>query len=124
MFSKKHPKLEVVIGTESVFRGELTAKGTIRIDGVFEGNVSADCVIIGESGGVTGDLVVSSLIVGGMVKGNVRASDSVEIQTKGEVNGDIYTVRLCIAEGAVFEGRSSMQNNREIEYRPAEVMVS
>ena len=123
MFGHKHPKLEVVIGSESVFRGELTSKGTIRIDGTFEGNISADCVVLGESGNITGDLQVNVLIAGGKLRGNVRAADHVEIQAKGEVYGDIYTVRFSVAEGAVFEGRSSMQKNRELEYRTAEVTV-
>ena len=123
MFGHKHPKLEVVIGSESVFRGELTSKGTIRIDGTFEGNISADCVVLGESGSITGDLQVKVLIAGGKLRGNVRAADHVEIQAKGEVYGDIYTVRFSVAEGAVFEGRSSMQKNRELEYRTAEVTV-
>jgi cytoskeletal protein CcmA (bactofilin family) len=124
MFGSKHPKLEVVIGAESVFRGEMTSKGTVRIDGVFEGNITADCLILGESGSMTGDVQVNGLIVGGKLRGNVRASDHVEIQPKGEVYGDIYSVRLSIAEGAVFEGRSSMQKNRELEYRTAEVTVA
>lgn len=119
MFSKKTPRLEVIIGQETVFRGELTSKGTVRIDGDFEGNISADCLIIGESGMLTGDVVVKDLNVGGKLIGNVRASGTVEIQPKGEVNGDIYAARLAVSEGAVFEGRSSMQKNREIEYVPA-----
>jgi cytoskeletal protein CcmA (bactofilin family) len=124
MFGSKHPKLEVVIGAESVFRGEMTSKGTVRLDGVFEGNITADCLILGESGSMTGDVQVNGLIAGGKLRGNVRASDHVEIQPKGEVYGDIYSVRLSIAEGAVFEGRSSMQKNRELEYRTAEVTVA
>ena len=123
MFGAKHPKLEVVIGPDTVFRGELTSKGTVRIDGTFEGNISADCVVLGESGNITGDLQVNVLIAGGKLRGNVRAVDHVEIQSKGEVLGDIYAVRLSVAEGAVFEGRSSMQKNRELEYRTAEVTV-
>jgi cytoskeletal protein CcmA (bactofilin family) len=121
MFSRKHPKLEVVIGPDSVFKGELSSQGTVRIDGRFEGNIAADCVIIGETGAMLGDVVSKVLIAGGKLNGNVRASDSVEIQPKGEVYGDIIATRLAVAEGAVFEGRSSMQKNREIEYRPAEV---
>lgn len=124
MFStKKHPKLEVIIGAESVFRGGLISKGTIRLDGGFEGNISADCVIIGESGKVIGDITGKDLIIGGKINGNVRVTESVEIQPKGEVYGDIYTVRLTVAEGAVFEGRSCMQkNNPEVEYVPAEAV--
>ncbi len=123
MFSKKHPKLDVVIGPESVFKGELTSQGTVRIDGRFEGNIAADCVIIGESGAIVGDVTSKALIAGGKLNGNVRASDSVEIQPKGEVYGDIAASRLAVAEGAVFEGRSMMQKNREIEYKPAEVAL-
>ncbi len=121
MFSKKHPKLDVVIGPDSVFKGELSSQGTVRIDGRFEGNISADCVIIGETGAMLGDVASKALIAGGKLNGNIRASDSVEIQPKGEVYGDIVACRLAVAEGAVFEGRSSMQKNREIEYKPAEV---
>ena len=121
---KKHSRMEVIIGAESVFRGELTSKGTVRVDGCFEGNVSADCVIIGESGKVVGDITGKELIIGGKITGNSRGTESVEIQPKGEVYGDIYTVRLTVAEGAVFEGRSCAQkNNRELEYIPAEASV-
>jgi len=124
MFSKKHPKLEVVIGAESVFRGELMSKGTVRVDGGFEGTISADCVIVGESGRVMGDITGKELIIGGRITGNVRVTDSVEIQPRGEVHGDIYTVRMMIAEGAVFEGRSYMQkNNTELAYVPVEALA-
>jgi cytoskeletal protein CcmA (bactofilin family) len=119
MFSKKTPRLEVIIGPETVFRGELTSKGTVRIDGGFEGNIFADCLIIGESGVLTGDVVAKDMNIGGKMTGNVRASGTVEIQPKGEVYGDISAASLAVSEGAVFEGRSSMQKNREIEYVPA-----
>ena len=125
MFGSKHPKLDVVIGPESQFRGEMTAKGTVKIDGTLEGNIVADCLILGETGSIVGDLQVSVLVAGGKIRGNVRAADHVEIQAKGEIYGDIHTPRLSVAEGAVFEGRSTMQRSRaEIEYRPAEVTVA
>ena len=126
MFSgKKHPKLEVVIGSESVVRGELTSKGTVRIDGGFEGTISADCTIIGESGRVVGDITGKQLIIGGKITGNIRVTELVEIQPKGEVYGDIYTLRLTMAEGGVFEGRSScmQKNSQELEYVPAEASM-
>jgi len=120
--SKKHPKLEVVIGNETVIKGEIVSKGTVRIDGRFEGNVAADCVIVGESGTILGDVTAKSLLAAGRISGNVHSSESVEIQPKGEVNGDIYTHRLTVADGGVFEGRSYMQKSRdagrELEYKP------
>jgi len=118
--SKKHPKLEMIIGRETVVRGEIVSKGTVRIDGRFEGNVSADCVIIGEEGYVLGDVASKSLIAAGRLTGNVHSSENVEIQPKGEVCGDIYTQRLTVADGGVIEGRSYMQKNKELAYSPVE----
>jgi cytoskeletal protein CcmA (bactofilin family) len=121
--SNKHPKLEVVIGSDTVVKGEIVSKGTVRIDGRFEGSLSADCVIIGEGANILGDVTSKTLIAAGRLTGNVHAVESVEIQPKGEVTGDIYTHKLSVAEGGVFEGRSCMQKNREsreLEYKPLE----
>lgn len=118
--SKKHPKLEVIVGSDTVIKGEITSKGTVRIDGRFEGALSAESVIIGEGAYLLGDITSKSLIAAGRITGNVHSSESVEIQPRGEVCGDIYTTRLSVAEGGVFEGRSYMQKSRELEYRPVE----
>ena len=67
MFFHKQPKLEIIIGQESTIRGEIASKGTVRIDGLLEGNISADCVIIGEKGMVTGDAVVRLMVIGGRI---------------------------------------------------------
>jgi cytoskeletal protein CcmA (bactofilin family) len=118
--SRKHPKLEVVLGTDTVIRGEIVSKGAVRVDGRFEGSLAAESVIVGEGGNITGDIASKSLIAAGRVTGNVHSTESVEIQPKGEVYGDIYTSRLSVADGGIFEGRSYMQKNRELEYKPAE----
>jgi len=120
MFSKKQQRLETIIGPESNIKGELSSKGTLRIDGSLDGNITADWVILGETGVVNGDVAATGMIIGGRIKGNIRASEMVEIRTKGEVVGEIYTAKLTIQEGAVFDGHSIMQRSREIEYKTIE----
>lgn len=126
MFSAKQQKLEVIIGPESAIRGDLTSKGTIRVDGAIEGNVTADCVIIGEKGLITGDAVVRQMIIGGRIEGHVRAAEAVEIQRTGDVSGDISAARLTIADGAQFDGRSTMKraNAKEIAYSGSEELAN
>lgn len=123
--SKKHPKLEVIIGNDTVIKGEIVSRGTVRIDGRFEGNITADSVIIGGEGAILGDVTAKSLIAAGRITGNVHSSESVEIQPGGELCGDIYSQRLTVADGGVFEGRSYMQKSREasreLEYKPLDV---
>ena len=116
--SNKHPKIEVVVGSDTVIKGEIVSKGTVRIDGRFEGSLTAESVIIGEGGYVLGDVTAKSLVAAGRMTGNIHSTESVEIQPKGEVFGDIYSHKLTVAEGGIFEGRSSMQKSRELEYKP------
>jgi cytoskeletal protein CcmA (bactofilin family) len=115
MFGKKQPKLETIIGAGTTLKGELNTEGTVRIDGTLVGNLNADWVIIGEKGNIRGDVTAKGMIIGGKVDGNLRSCEMVEIKKKGEVWGEIFTTNLIVMEGAIFEGRSSMQRTQEIE---------
>lgn len=116
MFSKRHPKLDTIVGPESILKGDLTSKGTVKVDGQVEGNVTADCLVIGETGKLTGDVTVREIVIGGIVTGTVRSADGVDILRKGEVCGDIFAARLTIAEGGHFDGRSTMQHQKKLSY--------
>jgi len=116
MFSKRQPKLDTIIGPESNLKGDLTSKGTVKIDGLIEGNVTADALVIGETGFMAGDAFVREIVMGGRLVGNIHATDGVDIQRKGEVCGDIFAARLTIAEGGRFDGRSTMQLQKKISY--------
>lgn len=116
MFSKRQPKLDTIVGPESILKGDLASKGTVKVDGRVEGSVTADCLVIGEAGKLTGDVTVREIVVGGRVTGTIHATDGVDILRKGEVCGDIFAARLTIAEGGHFDGRSTMQHQKKISY--------
>lgn len=123
MFSKNTEKLESFVGVNTYFTGDIKTKGTIRIDGTVEGNIEADWLILGEKSQLKGDANARGIIIGGRVDGNIKATEIIEIKPKGEVVGEIITNKLTIAEGAIFEGRSSMHReavNTLVELREAE----
>lgn len=124
MFSKRQAKLDTIVGPDSLLKGDITSKGTIKVDGIIEGNVTSDCLIIGETGSLSGDVTVREIVVGGKVIGNIHAADGVDIQRKGEVCGDIFAARLTIAEGGHFDGRSTMQQQKKIPYNGDSTVVS
>lgn len=111
MFLGRGNKLEAMVGPDSEFRGDITVKGTFRIDGAFHGNISADSVILGEQASVRGNLVVRSVVIGGSVEGNITADELVEIKHTGRLRGDIRTRKLSVAEGGVFDGRSNIHRD-------------
>lgn len=113
MFHKNTEKLESLVGSDSSFKGDIQTKGTLRIDGSVEGNISADWVVIGETAQITGDITARGIVVGGKIEGTLKAKEIVEIKSKGNLSGEVFTTKLTVSEGAIFDGRSSMNRHEE-----------
>lgn len=98
------------IGQSIVFKGELTGDEDLEIDGQVEGNVrlANNQLTIGSSGRVTAQVIAKSIIVIGRVKGNLTATERIEIQATGIVEGDVKAPRLNVQEGAVVNGGIDM----------------
>ncbi len=102
-------RIDTIIGENAVIEGMLRSKDTIRIDGKLKGEGFFEGhLIVGESGIVEGNVSADSMLVAGEVKGNIQVKNKLEIAKSGKIKGDIVTKLLYIAEGAVFEGKSTM----------------
>ena len=109
MFNKKTPaKIETILGDGTEVKGELSVKGTLRIDGAMEGDVRADWVVVGESGRIKGNVRSRGMVVGGAMEGNIEADEIVELKQNARVRGEIRSGKLVVSEGAVFDGQSRM----------------
>lgn len=98
----------------SQMEGKLTFDDTFRIDGNFKGEVvSKGDLIVGERGEVDGEISVRRVFVSGVVKGVLRAGERVEITATGKVLADVYTPTLTIDPGAFYEGRCSMEPEKQ-----------
>jgi cytoskeletal protein CcmA (bactofilin family) len=105
-------KIETTIGSTASLQGVLKAEGTIRIDGVFEGEIeTAANVIIGRTGKVLANIHARNVLVIGRVKGNIQALERLEILKDGGVKGDIDVGTLYLEEGAIFHGQSNMRTD-------------
>jgi cytoskeletal protein CcmA (bactofilin family) len=89
---------------DTQINGDLTFKGSFRIDGHFRGTINSDSIlIIGEKGKVEADIQIGHIIIDGEVKGNVQAREKVEVHSNGRVIGGITSPKLVIEEGAYLE---------------------
>jgi cytoskeletal protein CcmA (bactofilin family) len=113
MFGKGSRKLETIVGDDTRIAGKVSVKGTIRVDGIVEGDVQADWVVVGETGKIRGNTSARGVVVGGSVEGNIEATETVELREKATMVGEIHTPKLGISEGAVFEGRAWMKSDAE-----------
>ncbi len=116
MTNPNDEKVETLVGASTSINGKLRAEGTIRIDGVVEGEIqTAGNVIIGRGGKVMASVVAANVMVAGQVKGNINATHRLEIVASGKVWGDITVASLLIEEGGVFRGQSVMKDDNAAE---------
>lgn len=111
--SKTAPPQEEIsafLGKETVFEGKMTFEGVFRLDGKFEGEIfESGTLIAGETAVVKGKIGVNTLIINGLVEGEVHAKTRVEIHSTGKLYGNLSTPIVTIAEGGVFEGNCKME---------------
>lgn len=108
MFSRKADRLKLVIGEGSKITGNIEALGTIILDGTVVGHVIGEKAIVGEKAYVKGDVVANNIIMAGKIDGCLKGKERVELRATSKVCGDIYTSRLSVMEGAIFQGASYM----------------
>jgi cytoskeletal protein CcmA (bactofilin family) len=92
-------------------RGELEFSSYFRVDGRVEGTVkSRSELVVGDGGVVEGEVEVARCVVGGEVRGTIRASEQVLLHQSAKVWADIHTPALVMEDGAFLEGSVSMDS--------------
>ena len=115
MNSSDESKTVTVIGSKAVFKGELNFKNTLRIDGKFEGKVKTSGELIAaEEANILAEIEAGIVICKGKIRGNIVASQRVEIHSTGKIIGDVHTPALKVELGAVMLGRVVCPNISEM----------
>lgn len=101
------------IGESSFFEGRFAVKGSLKIDGRFEGEtLLVDQLQIGVKGKVKTAISATSVVVEGTVIGNITAARRILLLSTARVLGDIKTPELIIQDGVVLEGRCTISHVR------------
>ena len=107
------------------FDGKLYCRGSSRIGGRIEGEIISEGLLIIEEGAViTAKIQADEAIIQGNVRGQLTASGRVELAETSCFEGDIATPSLMVAEGAQFNGSSSMSSLGERDQRLLEPIDS
>jgi len=97
---------QATIGKGLFVKGEITGSESLFIDGKVEGsiNLPGSRVTVGRNGQVAANITAREIVVLGKIRGNVSASDRVDIRAEGSLNGDVTVARISIEDGAYFKG--------------------
>jgi len=112
--------IKAFLGPGSQFEGKLSFDEMVRIDGRFIGEIrSSDTLVVGDTADIEGDIHVGCLVLSGNFKGNIVASQRVELLEPARVEGVIETPLLRIDEKVTFDGEIRMTGSpkKDVEER-------
>jgi cytoskeletal protein CcmA (bactofilin family) len=102
-----------LVGEGARFDGDIALEGLFRVDGDFSGRIRrADKVLIGKNGRAECSIRAGTVVIGGVVKGDIVATGKVVVLSTGMVIGNITAPRLYVEEGVVLHGSCTI--SREV----------
>jgi cytoskeletal protein CcmA (bactofilin family) len=113
MFRRKqipHNKVDTLVGANSEINGDVTFEGHCHVDGIVKGSVNAEAgsrsaLSISENGTVEGGVSVPYVVLNGLVRGDVMATERVELGPTARVIGNVYYNLIEMAIGAEINGK-------------------
>lgn len=104
------------VGQGTVLNGEMSFQALLRVDGKMMGRIASESgtLIVGASGQIEANITVASAVVNGLIKGDIIASEKIELGRTAQVIGNIQTPRLVMEDGAVLEGNCAMLKSKEL----------
>lgn len=97
---------QATIGKGLFIKGEISGTESLFIDGKVEGSVNlpGNRVTVGRNGQVSATITAREIVVLGKIRGNISATDRVDIRAEGSLTGDVSAARISIEDGAFFKG--------------------
>ena len=113
--------INTLIGNGSFVRGDLKVNGFIRIDGDIAGNLETDgAVIISEKARILGNVTAKSIIVGGIIIGDITAKEGIKLLSSSAVIGNIMSRRVQMEDKVIFHGHCITIENEETYEKSSE----
>ncbi len=104
-----------IVGDGTKFVGDLELNGLLRIDGDFIGNIITEGkVLIGKNGRAECTIVADTVVIGGVVKGDIVSKEKVVILSTGMLIGNVATPRLISEDGVILNGLCTISNPEDV----------
>lgn len=106
----ENTQVSTIIGQGVEIIGNVNFSGGLHVDGLIKGNVSAvgegdAAITLSELGAIEGEVHVPIIILNGAIRGDVYASERIELASKARVNGNVVYNLIEMAVGAEVNGK-------------------
>lgn len=110
MGKRRHDsQVNFYLGKGNRGEGSLTFSGQARLDGEFKGSISGEgTVLVGAEAVLEADITAINVVISGTVRGDVTASERIELKKPGKLYGDVSAPLVVMEEGVLFQGHCHM----------------
>jgi len=127
--NKFSENVTTLISKSTEINGDLHFSGTLEVEGKVRGNIYADPEVpaevrIRESGLVQGEIKAPSIIVNGLVEGDVYSSEHIELAAKARVVGNVYYHLIEMVMGSEVNGSLCHRTPAELKHKQLDVQES
>lgn len=112
--TSRFSRVRSALGAGTVIQGKLSFDTPVRIDGKLSGEVySSSTLVVGATGVVDAEVQVACLVVMGVVRGKIYASEKIEVLSGGTLDGVLATPSLSVEDGTCFNCTCTMSGLSE-----------
>jgi len=101
----------VVIGDGVVVKGTFTVPSKAVVNGVIEGDLTAEEVLIGPTGRITGRVSAKVIDVRGQLHNTIISEKSLIVRSTGKIAGKVHYSEIEIEKGGEIEGSLSQDSD-------------
>jgi cytoskeletal protein CcmA (bactofilin family) len=100
---------DTVLSADIDFSGTLNFEKSLLIRGKLYGEIEARGLLMVDEGAVVeANISAARVVIRGQVKGNVRASEKVEVTVSGKLQGNVTAPEIMMETGCLFNGLCTM----------------
>ncbi|MFI5170863.1 MAG: polymer-forming cytoskeletal protein [Chitinophagales bacterium] len=97
------------INLGTVVEGTLESDSDLRIEGTIKGTLRTKAkVAVGPTGLIEGDVHCKTADIEGSITGDIEVTEVLTLKASAVVEGNIYTAKIVIENGAHFDGICNM----------------
>jgi cytoskeletal protein CcmA (bactofilin family) len=100
---------DTILSPDINFAGTLNFEKPFLIRGRLSGNIAArGLLVVDEEAVVEANINAPRVVIRGSVKGDVTASEKVEVTITGKLTGNVTAPEIFMENGCMFNGRCTM----------------
>jgi len=109
VINNKKKLVPALISEGVLFEGKASSVGVLQVEGILVGEIwETDSLVIGETGKIEGNAQAETIVVYGVVTGNLAAT-TITLKKSAVVSGELRARQLIIERGANYRGNLIME---------------